>query len=315
MRALCFEEYGPPSVLKVVEREAPLPGPGEVLVQIMASAINPSDVKNVSGAFKSPLPRIPGRDYAGVVVKGDSLVGLQVWGSGAGFGVLRDGSHTEYMVVPTDSLSEKPRNLSMAQAASVGIPYVTAWSTLIKAAELRAGEVVLVVGVSGSVGQAATQIAHLHNARVIGAARQDAHRSGADLLINPATGSLPDAVRAATAGRGVDVVLDTVGGAMFEPALKSLALGGRHIAITSAGERRVSLDLVDFYHNQSRLLGVDTMKLSGSEIAGILGSLRPAFEDGRLVPPEIATSSLDGAVKAYEETMKGSPKKQILVFG
>ena len=315
MRALCFEEYGPPSVLKVVEREAPRPGPGDVLVQVMASAINPSDVKNVSGVFKSPLPRVPGRDYAGVVVKGDGFVGREVWGSGAGFGVLRDGAHTEYVVVPTDSLSEKPRNLSMAQAASVGIPYVTAWSTLIKAAELRAGEVVLIVGVSGSVGQAATQIARLHNARVIGVTRQDARRSGADLLINSATGSLPDAVRAATAGKGADVVLDTVGGAMFEPALKSLALGGRHIAITSGGERRVRLDLVDFYHNQSRLLGVDTVKLSGSEIAGILGSLRPAFEDARLVPPEVATSPLDGAVKAYEEAMKGSPKKQILVFG
>lgn len=314
MRALCFEEYEAPSVLKVVERELPLPGPGEVLVQVMASAINPSDVKNVSGVFKSPLPRVPGRDYAGVVVKGDGFVGREVWGSGAGFGVLRDGSHTEYVVVPTDSLSEKPHSLSMAQAAAVGIPYVTAWSALVKATALRAGEVVLIIGVSGAVGQAATQIAHLHNAKVIGVTRQDASRSGADLLIS-ATGSLPDAVRAATAGKGVDVVLDTVGGAMCEPALQSLALGGRHIAITSAGERRVSLDLVDSYHNQSRLLGVDTMKLSGSEIAGILGSLRPAFEDGRLAPPKVVTSPLDGAVKAYAEAMKGSPKKRILIFG
>ena len=76
----------------------------------------------------------------------------------------------------------------------------------------------------------------------------------------------------------------------------------------------MSLDLVDFYHDQSRLLGVDTMKLSGSEIAGILGALRSAFEDGRLVAPEIVTSPLDGAVQAYEEAMKRSPKKPVLVF-
>ena len=88
MKALRFEKYGPPSILSLQELPTPVPKPGEALVELYASAINPSDVKNVAGVFKASLPRIPGRDYAGVVVAGEGWVGKQVWGSGAGFGVL-----------------------------------------------------------------------------------------------------------------------------------------------------------------------------------------------------------------------------------
>src|ERR1700677_794653 len=108
MHALCFEAYGPPSVLSLRELPAPQPGPGDALVELHASAINPSDVKNVAGVFGASLPRIPGRDYAGVVGAGDGWVGKEVWGSGAGFGVTRDGPHAQFVVVNLDSLSEKP---------------------------------------------------------------------------------------------------------------------------------------------------------------------------------------------------------------
>ena len=99
MKALRFEKYGPPSVLSIQELRVPDLKPGEALVELHASAINPSDVKNVAGAFKAPLPRIPGRDYAGVVVSGDGWKGKEVWGTGAGLGVTRDGTHAQYLVV------------------------------------------------------------------------------------------------------------------------------------------------------------------------------------------------------------------------
>jgi hypothetical protein len=92
-----------------------------------AAAINPSDVKNVAGAFKASLPRVPGRDYAGVVVAGEGWVGKEVWGSGAGFGVTRDGTHAQYLVADLDSLSEKPSHLSMEEASAVGVPYLAVW--------------------------------------------------------------------------------------------------------------------------------------------------------------------------------------------
>src|SRR5579871_6201106 len=126
MKALRFAAYGPPSVLKLVDREMPKPGPGESLVEIEAAAINPSDVKNVAGAFKSPLPRTPGRDYAGIVVDGAGK-GREVWGSGPAFGIARDGSHTQYIVIPGQWLADKPGNISMAEASAVGVPFLAAW--------------------------------------------------------------------------------------------------------------------------------------------------------------------------------------------
>jgi len=101
-----------PAVLTLKEIPKPEPRKGEVLIQIKATAINPSDVKNVAGHFKASLPRVPGRDYAGVVVGGDAEKGLEVWGSGAGFGVVRDGAHTEYVVGACRLESRKSRHHS-----------------------------------------------------------------------------------------------------------------------------------------------------------------------------------------------------------
>jgi NADPH:quinone reductase len=134
MKALRFEKYGPPSVLSIQELPVPDLKTGEALVELHASAINPSDVKNVAGAFKASLPRIPGRDFAGVVVAGDGWKGKEVWGSGAGFGVWRDGTHAQYIVAGLDGLSRKPAHLSMEQASTVGVPYLAAWSGLVDGA-------------------------------------------------------------------------------------------------------------------------------------------------------------------------------------
>src|SRR5882757_1782702 len=128
MKALRFEKYGPPSVLSI--RQSPVPDlkTGEALVELHAAAINPSDVKNVAGVFGASLPRIPGRDFAGVVVAGAGWKGKEVWGSGAGFGVSRDGTHAQYIVLKSDGLSEKPTHLSMEEASTVGVPHLAGWS-------------------------------------------------------------------------------------------------------------------------------------------------------------------------------------------
>ncbi len=127
MKALRFAEFGPPSVLRIEDVAIPEPGEGEALVHVKAAAINPSDIGNVAGRFKNTtLPRTPGRDFAGVVVKG-TRHGEEVWGSFPKLGIVRDGSHAEYVVVPAETLSLKPKSSSMAQAAPIGVPYITAW--------------------------------------------------------------------------------------------------------------------------------------------------------------------------------------------
>lgn len=145
MKALRFKEFGPPSVLTIEEIPQPAARESEALVQVKAAAINPSDVKNVSGHFSgTTLPRTPGRDFAGVVVKGKQYQGEEVWGSGPGLGITRDGAHAEYVVIPVEILSRKPQNLTLEQAAAIGVPFITAWAALVRAAELQAGETILI---------------------------------------------------------------------------------------------------------------------------------------------------------------------------
>jgi NADPH2:quinone reductase len=113
-------------------------------------------------------------------------------------------------------------------------------------------------------------------------------------------------VKALTNGKGADLVFDAVGGPMFEACLKSLRLGGRQVAITSIGNGRVEFSLVDFYHNLQRLIGVDTVKLTGPAIAKIMDKLRTGFEEGYLRPAPVQTWSLDQAIEAYSAVAKGA---------
>lgn len=137
MKALRFETYGPPSVLRMEELPLPALQEGEVLVQVKASSINPSDIGTVAGRFHSQLPMTPGRDYAGLVGEGGEWKGKRVWGTGAAFGVVRPGAHAEFIAVPSSWLSEKPEGLTMEQAAIVGVPYLTAWLSLVEEGRLR----------------------------------------------------------------------------------------------------------------------------------------------------------------------------------
>jgi NADPH:quinone reductase len=138
MKALRFAGFGPPSVLRIEEVAIPEPGDGEAFVRVKAAAINPSDIGNVAGRFKkTTLPRTPCRDFAGIVVKGKQHEGGEIWGSSPGLGIIRDGSHAEYVVVPAETLSLKPKPLSMAQAAAIGVPYITAWASLVRAAQIQ----------------------------------------------------------------------------------------------------------------------------------------------------------------------------------
>ena len=192
-------------------------------------------------------------------------IGTEVWGTGGDTGFTRDGSHAEYILVPTGSLRRKPAVMSFEQAASVGVNFITAWKGLVEGADLRAGETLLIIAASGGVGNAAVQIARRIGARIIGTDRK-APRPGAEiasaglsLVVDGA--AIPAVVREATDGRGGDVVLDCVGGVMFRHALDCLALKGRLIEMSVTGAREVTFNLADFYHNENRLIGIDTLKL------------------------------------------------------
>jgi NADPH:quinone reductase-like Zn-dependent oxidoreductase len=312
MRALRFNNYGKPSVLAIEEVTTPSLRAGEVLVKVNAAGVNRSDVVTVAGAFKSEFPRTAGRDFAGVIVDGTDA-GLEVWGSGAGFGITRDGAHAEFVAVPHSWLAPKPANLSMGQAAASGVPFIIALAAVDSIGKIQAGETLLVTGAEGAVGRAATQIAHWRKARVIGVQRSS-HPAGADDVIDTSTQDLIEGVMALTGGNGVDIAFDTVGGDLFEPTLRMLRRGGRQIAVASRGRKRVEFDLVDFYHNAATLHGVDSLGFSGERSAAILEQLRVAFEERALQAPAIAEVPLDHAVGAYELVDRGSRDRQVLIL-
>jgi NADPH:quinone reductase len=317
MKALRFEKYGPPAVLSLQDLPLPVPERDEVLVQVKASSINPSDLGTVAGRFHSKLPMTPGRDFAGVVVDGGGAwSGKQVWGTGSGFGVVRPGAHAQFVSMPSSWLSEKPEGVSMQQAAVVGVPYLAAWQSLVEVGQLQKGERLLITGAGGAVGSAAIQIAHWKGASVVAADIVPAAPE-ADVFVNLKEADLVSAVQQATGGQGVDMVLDTVGANLFNPCLRSLRVGGRQIAITNTAgpDAEVHLNLTDFYHNQLRLIGVDTQKLTGPEIAGIMNHLREGFQAGFLRVSQLEANPFEKAIEAYTKIAERKTRtKQVLVF-
>jgi NADPH2:quinone reductase len=318
MRAIQFKGFGDHSVLEAARVPAPIADEATAIVRVMAASINPSDVKNVAGAMsQTTLPRVPGRDFAGRVEAGPSeWIGAEVWGTGGDAGFTRDGTHAELIAVPVASLRRKPAPLSFEEAASVGVNYMAAWCG-IEAAGLKPGETLLLIGAGGGVGGAAAQVARRGGARVIGADRRAPGenapiRAIAEALIIGVE-DLPAKVHTATGDKGADVVFDLVGGVMFRSAVDSLAWRGRLVEIAATGQREVSFDLADFYHNESRLFGVDTLKHDLTASAKILDALAPGFVAGdyRAAPIE-QTFGLDEAQEAYRKVAAGATGRIVL---
>lgn len=320
MRVIQFGKFGDPSQLQLVERPELKADASTAIVKIVAASVNPSDVKNVAGRMhQTTLPRVPGRDYSGVVVDGPAeWISKEVWGTGGDVGFTRDGTHAEFMSVPRTSLVRKPEGLSHEQAGSAGVTFLTGWCAVSEYANLQAGEIIAIIGSRGGVGRAASQVAKHLGARVIGVDRpQDIASNGEapveDHILSSLDPKLPEMLRSVTDGKGADVVLNAAGGPMFEIGLKLLAHRGRQVEITSPTERRASFDLVDFYHNESRLIGLDTLKRDLDASARILEKLSDGFRAGAYSPHAIGEIfPLEAAREAYERVSAGKGDRVVL---
>ena len=320
MRALRFAKTGSLEFLSVANVPVPVPAGSDLLVKVEAAAVNPSDPKNVLGRMhETTLPRTPGRDFAGVVVKGPAnWIGRGVFGSGGDLGFGRDGSHAEFLVVPQEAAVTMPRGLTFAQAAAIGLPYLTASAAIVHGAQLRGGETVLILGTNGAVGSAASRLARRIGARIIGVVRKKADLARAaslpvDAWVDLESTDLATGCRALTSGNGADVVFDTVGGTLFEACLDAMARRGRQVSIASAGTPRVTFNLADFYHKESRLIGVDSLKWGFPETAQILRDLVPAFESKELPAPEVQVEALERGPEIYRLIDGGSARGKIVL--
>jgi NADPH:quinone reductase len=323
MQAILIERFGDPSELRQKEVPRPDPGEGEVLIEVHAAAVNRSDVLNVRGSFPSTtLPRIPGRDFAGVVVEGPrEFVGTEVWGTGGGeLGFIRDGSHARYLPVSRNAVVPKSDTLSLEEAAASGLAYVTAGSALIELGGVSAGETVLVTGAAGGVGSAAVMIARWKGARVIGAIKNEseramAERAGVEVIVDISREEVTDAVLAATDRGGANLILDAVGGPLFQPALNSLGEKGRMVVITTTpSKQHVSFNLLDFYRKGLRLFGLMTSFLDAEGSVAVLRDLAPGFDEGALLAPAIAERyPLEQAGTAYARVESGEVVGRVLL--
>jgi NADPH:quinone reductase-like Zn-dependent oxidoreductase len=292
VQALVISRFGGPADLEIGEVPTPVPKDGEMLLRVEAAGVNRSDLLNLAGIFPTALPRIPGRDFAGTVVKGPkSMIGNEVWGAGSDdLGFSRDGSHCEYMAIGVDYAVPVPSGVSRAGLGVSGVAYLTAARALLESAEMQAGETVLVVGAAGGVGSAAVQIALWKGARVLGTTGSSGVAGDLPAAVEhlgSALGGeeLSAGVLECTAGKGVDVVIDTAaGGPLLDGVVASVGLRGRVVAITAAAEPRGSLDLLDFYRKEARLLGLNTSMPGPRSVAEILADLVPGFASGALAP-------------------------------
>jgi NADPH2:quinone reductase len=243
MKAILCTHFGTPDELEAADIPSPVASAGEAVVAVKAAALNFFDTLIIAGKYqhKPPFPFSPAAEFAGVVesvgagvtaVKsGDRVMGYP------GFGAAR-----EKLAIPADGLIKLPDGLDFERASGLTVTYGTSYHALKDRADLKPGETLAVLGASGGVGLAAVELGKLMGARVIACASSDeklafAKRHGADEVINYSQGNLRDALRAATDGKGADVVYDPVGGPYSEPAVRGLNWGGRLLVVGfAAGE-------------------------------------------------------------------------------
>ena len=241
MKALLCEHHGPAEDLVIRDLPEPQPGPGEVIIAVKAAALNFFDTLIIKGRYqtKPAFPFSPSAECAGTIAAiGEGVTGWQIGERVAawlGFGAAR-----EKVAVPVEALVRVPDRLDDAQAASLFVTYGTAMHGLIQRAHLKAGETLAILGASGGAGLAAVEIGALLGAHVIACASSPdklalASEHGAQEEVDYAQGDLRAALKKLTDGRGVDVLYDTVGGTLAEPALRSMAWEGRYLVVGFAG--------------------------------------------------------------------------------
>ncbi|MFC5479453.1 NADPH:quinone oxidoreductase family protein [Massilia suwonensis] len=237
MKAIVCKAWGPPDSLELQDLPDLVPGPGDVAVDVRAAGVNFPDVLTVQGKYqvKPPLPFTPGNEFAGVVrAVGEGVKGFAVGDRVIGF--TQTGAFAQQAIAPAAVLMPMPPGMDFDTAAAITLTYGTSHHAVVDRGQLQAGETMLVLGAAGGVGLAAIEIGKALGARVIAAASSPeklevCRQHGADMLIDYTKEDLREALKAATGGKGPDVIYDPVGGPYSEPALRSIAYRGRHLVV------------------------------------------------------------------------------------
>ncbi|WP_067964451.1 NAD(P)H-quinone oxidoreductase [Nocardiopsis trehalosi] len=311
MHAIVITQPGPADVLSFAEVPDPVPGPGEVLVDVAATAVNRADVNQRQGSYPPPkgASEYPGLECSGRV----AALGPGTEDSGWSVGdevcaLLSGGGYAERVAVPVGQLLRVPRGVSLTEAAALPEVAATVWSNVFMVGRLRAGETLLVHGGGSGIGTFAIQLAHARGARVIttaGSAEklERCRELGADVGIDYHREDFAARVKEETGGAGADVVLDIMGGSYLDANVRSLAVGGRVVIIGLMGGRSAELDLgrmlVKRLSVHATTLRARPVEEKAEIVAGVAEHVWPLVEDGTVRPIVDRTVPLREAAEAH----------------
>ena len=310
MKAIVCNAWGLPDTLVIEDLPDPTPGPGQIAINIEAAGVNFPDVLIVQNKYqyKPALPFTPGSELAGVIgAIGEGVAHYKVGDKVIAF--AGQGAFAQQIVVPAQAAMPIPPGMDFDTAAAITLTYGTSHHAIVDRAQLKAGETMLVLGAAGGVGIAAIEIGKALGARVIAAASSDeklavckAH--GADALINYSTEDLREAIKAATDGRGPDVIYDPVGGIYAEPAFRSIAWRGRYLVIGFANGEIPKLPLNLTLLKGASLVGVfwgEFAKREPKANAAAMREMMGWLAEGKIKPHISARYALADTPKALND--------------
>jgi NADPH2:quinone reductase len=320
MRAESFTGYGG---LKLVEVPRPTLGDGRVLVRITAAGVTPLDHTILSGGYpRAMAPLVLGNEGAGVVDDpGDSAlsIGTRVMFTGS-YGVLENGTYGEWIAVRGEDLCPIPDKIDDATAGGMPVAYLTAQIALTQAG-FEPGKTVLAPAIGGAVGNAVTQLARAQGAgKAIStttnpAKAEQARALGFDDVIDLSAESLADGVARITGGRGVDLVIESVGGALTGQALATLALHGALTSLGYSAGRKTTIDVTDLIWKRARMSGFALPAQSHATKAAAWASILPLLTSGRVNPIVERTYRLGEAAEALRHLIEDRPFGRVVLVG
>jgi putative PIG3 family NAD(P)H quinone oxidoreductase len=294
MRYIATTGSGGAEVMRLAEGPVPRPGPGEVLIRVRGAGVNRPDVLQRMGAYPPPPGASPilGLEVAGTV----AALGTGVTEPAVGAEIcalVPGGGYAEYCLAPAPHCLPVPKSLSLLEAAGVPETFFTVWTNVFERGGLKAGEIFLVHGGTSGIGTTAIQLAHAFAARVITTAGSDdkcafCRKIGADAAISYKTEDFVAEVKRLTEGKGVNLILDMVGGPYLEKNLRCLALEGRLVQIAFLQASKVELDFMPMMLKRLTLTGSTLRPRSVAEKAAIAVALRqkvwPLLDEGSVKP-------------------------------
>jgi NADPH2:quinone reductase len=319
MKAIVIHEFGPPEVMKLEEVTLPKPAAGQVLVRIRAAGVNPYDTYMRAGTYavKPPLPYTPGGDGGGAVeAVGEGVAKIRP-GDRVYTGHPITGTYAEYALALDSQVHPLPARITFEQGAGIYVPYGTAYHGLHHHALARGGETVLVHGASGGVGIAAVQIARAMGLTVIGTAGSDqglalVKREGAHYAFNHRTAGYQEAIREATQGRGVDIILEMLANVNLGGDLKLLARHGRAIVIGSRGD--VTITPRELMARSASVRGFSIWNISEADAADMHAGVEAGLENGTLRPVVGKELPLAEAARAHKEVAEPGALGKIVLL-